>query len=384
MKILFLHISDIHIKNRNAINEFQIKKIADSLNSFVYDRIVIIVSGDIAFSGKDSQYKVARSLIGCLVESIKKSCNHTKYMYVLLAPGNHDVDQTDKPLSSKDLQSIRKTNDYVSNISDQIKKQKEFFVFANRYKCFTDGQFLHQSIINLDGYKVEVNLLNSGVFSSLEEDKGLHYMTEESFNTLNSPTGADFVLTVMHHAPDWFIDEQKNRLESIVYSKSSLVYFGHEHYLTQKKMSYDDSKAVFIQAGGCLCNNEEWHNSSFHVGVLNTEDNSYQHAMLVWNDSQKQYEQKEASRQMLPQKPSSEKKLVITDDFAKILFSDDRRELSENFLDYYVFPRLEPENQSNTTQKEYCTEESFISEIKNKKRVLIVGGYNSGKTCLLK
>ena len=30
MKILFLHISDMHIKNKDGINGFQIKKIADS------------------------------------------------------------------------------------------------------------------------------------------------------------------------------------------------------------------------------------------------------------------------------------------------------------------------------------------------------------------
>lgn len=384
MKILFLHISDIHIKDRAAINEFQIKKIADSLNSFAYDRILITISGDIAFSGKKDQYKVARALIGCLVDSIKKSCNHRKYMYVLMVPGNHDIDQTNNPLLSKDLQNIRQTNNYESNISDQIQRQENFFAFANRYQCFPDSHLLHQRIVDLDGYKVEFNLINSGVFSSLEQDKGLHYINEESFNTLNAPTGADFVLTMMHHAPDWFVDEQKNRLESVIYSKSSLVYFGHEHYLAQKKMSYDDNKAVFIQAGGCLCNDVEWQNSAYHVGVLNTEDNSYQHTMLVWNASQKQYEQKDPSKQLLPKKPSSEKKLMLTDEFSKMLFSDDKRELSDNFLDYYVFPRLEPEIPSNNTPKEYCTEDSFLSEIKEKKRVLIVGGYNSGKTCLLK
>ena len=35
MKILFLHISDMHIKNKDGINGFQIKKIADSINQLI-------------------------------------------------------------------------------------------------------------------------------------------------------------------------------------------------------------------------------------------------------------------------------------------------------------------------------------------------------------
>ena len=384
MKVLFLHIGDIHIKDRRTINEFQIKKIADSLNSFQYDHIIIVVSGDIAFSGNPDQYAVAKKLIGALIESIKASCGHTKYINVVVVPGNHDVDQTDAQLSSTDLQCIRKNNAFAKCIDEQIKKQKGFIEFANRYNCFVDDPVFHQRIIDIKGFKLEFNLINTGVFSSLEEDKGLHYFPEKCFNTLNTPTGADFVLTIMHHAPDWFTDEQKNRLESIIYSKSSLVYLGHEHYLAQKRISYDDNKEAFIQLGGCLCENENWRDSSFHIGVIDTQNYMYQHAMLVWNHEQNQYEQKDTTKQQLTKKPSQEKRLMISEEFNRFLLSDSKRDLAESFLEYFVFPRLEPENSSNNTPTEYCSEESFLSEIYTKKRVLVLGGYNSGKTCLLK
>lgn len=43
MKILFLHISDMHIKNKDGINGFQIKKIADSINQLgAFEQILLI------------------------------------------------------------------------------------------------------------------------------------------------------------------------------------------------------------------------------------------------------------------------------------------------------------------------------------------------------
>ena len=61
MKILFLHISDMHIKNKDGINGFQIKKIADSINQLgAFEQILLIISGDIAYSG----HRIYRSKVG--------------------------------------------------------------------------------------------------------------------------------------------------------------------------------------------------------------------------------------------------------------------------------------------------------------------------------
>ena len=73
MKVLFLHIGDMHIKDRNGINSFQISKIADTFNSFSgIDKVVLIVAGDIAQSGTSDQYVHAKYLIGTLITAIKK------------------------------------------------------------------------------------------------------------------------------------------------------------------------------------------------------------------------------------------------------------------------------------------------------------------------
>ena len=208
-------------------------------------------------------------------------------------------------------------------------------------------------------------------------------MPQYAINDLATPTGADFVITVMHHAPDWYTDDIKNKLEEIIYKKSSIVFLGHEHFLAHKSVSYEANAPVIIQAGGCLCYNENWTNSAFHVGIVDSSTNNYTHGEFRWNARQNQYESNNLLNATITAKPSIEKTLQITDEFESELLLDKKHEISSDFRDYYVFPRIQTEDRK-PNNIEFITEQDFINEIINKKKILISGGYNAGKTALLK
>lgn len=72
MKILFLHLSDLHIKSRDALSTINIDKILDALRVYsTFDKLFLIFSGDIAFSGEKEQYAAASSLITRIFREIK-------------------------------------------------------------------------------------------------------------------------------------------------------------------------------------------------------------------------------------------------------------------------------------------------------------------------
>lgn len=117
MKVLLLHIGDMHIKDHNGVNSFQINKIVDTLNSFPgFDKLVLIVAGDIAQSGTADQYNHAGHLIGKLIAAIKRQFRYKEKIDVLCVPGNHDMDHKGKPMTSEFLQGIRKENSYDKTI----------------------------------------------------------------------------------------------------------------------------------------------------------------------------------------------------------------------------------------------------------------------------
>jgi len=385
MNILFLHIGDLHIENKQGLNLFQIHKIVDSLNSFrSFDRIIIIISGDIAYSGEEDQYDVAYYCVGNIIAGIKRHYGYTGQFDVLCVPGNHDVFHNGNCMTGDTLQCIRKANEYEKHLSEELQKQNSFLNFAKRNNCFLSGNIFCRRKIDVNGFVIEANLINSAVFSIFDEDKGLHYIPQHCINDLNAPSGADFVITVMHHSPDWYVDSYKNMLEAAIYGKSSLVFYGHEHYIGNKKVSHENNAPALIQAGGCLCENDNWTKSTYHVGLLDTETLVYKQGKFIWNDGQKQYEQKEVIENVLLKKPSIEKHIDVLPSYIVSLCEDIKHDISEDFRDYYVFPRIQTEDQNGTIGKEITTEEEFISELLKRKKNLITGGYNSGKSALLK
>ena len=121
MKVLFLHIGDMHIKDRNGVNSFQISKVVDTLNSFSgFDKVVLIVAGDIAQSGTSDQYHHAGHLIGQLISAIKKRFKYKDKIDVLCVPGNHDLDHKGNPMTSEFLQGIRKVNSYEKYLPGEL------------------------------------------------------------------------------------------------------------------------------------------------------------------------------------------------------------------------------------------------------------------------
>ena len=92
MKVLILHLSDIHFADSDNLIAARLQKIVAALRSFEdkFDTCLILVSGDIAFSGKRSEYDVASKFFGNLkaeVEGIQPSLA----VMCAFVPGNHDL-----------------------------------------------------------------------------------------------------------------------------------------------------------------------------------------------------------------------------------------------------------------------------------------------------
>ena len=59
MRVLFLHLSDLHFETSDGLSEKNISEIASALSPASIgpvDKIFVFVTGDIGFSGKTEQY----------------------------------------------------------------------------------------------------------------------------------------------------------------------------------------------------------------------------------------------------------------------------------------------------------------------------------------
>ncbi len=93
--IVLIHLSDIHFRssqqgvpdrNKDLRNEIRIDLSRQMTHLHRYD--CILVTGDIAFAGRQDEFETARKWIESLCEDLKVDIGS-----VLVTPGNHDVDR---------------------------------------------------------------------------------------------------------------------------------------------------------------------------------------------------------------------------------------------------------------------------------------------------
>lgn len=384
MKIMILHLSDMHFGDEVSFSEENVQGIVNALNRLSYriKNVLVIISGDLSYSGKKKQYDQAKLFIDSLENFLKDRYPMKQFDFVLV-PGNHDVDYDKGYWTRDDLDEISSSKIYESLIDEELEKQNEFYNFAKRYDCFSDDGIVCPKIVKYDSKKIRLNLINTAIFSSLDEDQGYHYMLNSDINILAEQCNSDFVISVMHHPHHWYSSYCKKELEEALYSRSDLVFVGHEHYESSMNIDFLGA-SVNILAGGMLCNKGDWSISEFHVGVLDLDTRKYITSKYVWNDKVKVYEEKKNDSFFLSKNRYNKLNLTVKDDFIADL-TEDKYMIAKSNSDYFVFPLLIEEigsKDNNRISKEINSIEEFFDVLHLNKRIIITGMSDSGKSIL--
>ncbi len=370
--IVFLHLSDIHLENEKDISDIHINKIVDSLRSYKnkeFEHVIIILSGDITQSGEKSQFCNARKLMGSLIVKLNKSfkCKCT----ILVAPGNHDVNHNNSPLDLIYLNEGRYSEVEVT----EHKKLESFYEFAKLNHCFEKSEIYYDiKLLNFKGFKIQVNMINNALFSTRNQYKGLLYIPSDGIDQLSKKSDVNFVISIMHHAPDFYRDEIKNEMEDAVIRNSNILFHGHEHYNYSKQTSFNGSNGTIVQSGGCLCHDGDWSESSYIVGILNLRTLEYNYHKFIWNEQSAQYEHDDIKTEHIEKMKTD---LHITEEFLEFIDN-------ENTEKYYVFPSIIFHGSNSTKDYLIGSFENFKVELLKHHYSVIVGSGNIGKTTLLK
>ena len=101
MKLAFLHLSDFHVKDGDFILSDKRQGIINAVASVgKFDELVIVFSGDLAFSGQPNQYKKCRHIFGPIISKLKELVDG-KFITLMMVPGNHDLDLSNSKRAKK-------------------------------------------------------------------------------------------------------------------------------------------------------------------------------------------------------------------------------------------------------------------------------------------
>lgn len=280
MKIGILHLSDIHLRKADFDIEAD-RRLAYRISSAVRTEligsthIIVLVSGDIAYSGSEKEYSYAHDFLSEIYTQVADACSGT--CWILCAPGNHDVDHSQsramRTLLVNQISRNPELSTDVEIVSECTKEQDAFFRFQEEIEgdeilVYSDPLLRIHRI--RDGSSiVQVNVFNSAWMSSKEERPGsLVFPIDHYREQLTKPDG--FSISVLHHPINWFLPENARRMRSDLSQCSSVVICGHEHMPERTRMLTDVNDHVRFIDGGVLKNSDST-DSSFNLILLDTE-----------------------------------------------------------------------------------------------------------------
>jgi len=385
MKILFLHLSDAHLREDTGLHDINVNAMVNSLSQMEkFDECVLVFSGDIVQSGEENQYKVAGKLIGRLANGIKTKYLPDKVIQTLIVPGNHDNLAANPKREIEELKSYYSSKEEtVDKFYGELTQLNNFYTFAQRNHCFNKGRVIDVRKLTFGKFVIKVNLINTAPFSLLcenNEDKGLHYLPQREFDKLDYERQENYTISVIHHGPEWFSDDSKHTLYTKLYQTSDLVFIGHEHFSMSENKTVNGKYNVDISSGVALYGTDR--EQGFNALLLDTKQHYLHGKKYIYNGK------------IYKPVPNLQNDNVIfrgkynfthTQKFKKSLETDIGQRDGVNYLDYFVFPVLEAKNiNGEVNALRIANEEKFMEILKDNSKIIIQGGLNSGKTTLSK
>lgn len=394
MKIVFLHLSDLHLHEKSEASPTRIQGISRSLREFdSIDGLVVIISGDIASRGSINEYKIASSFLGQLFTAIKRDYQFNKKdIKLLVVPGNHDIfyDAGKRP-SSTDVCNAFEDN-REEYFLEELNRMNPFLYFSHGNGCFFhtrseigtdyDRYFTRKILHFSQNYTIEANLINTAPFSCSKDD-GLHYLPSDALAAFSSPSHANLSIAVMHHAPNWFEFSLNKELMQIITQRCGVTFYGHEHISSSQQVLTNGFDRTVYQSGGTWNHPGVPNTCEYYASLLDTDSLEYNVLKYTWNGTY--FSSTAAGSYTLMSKPLNGMTLPCLDSYLSVVLSDAKHPVSNSIIDYFTFLKLRVnEPKKLTDEKTINTLESLLHFIKAEKYVAIVGGTNSGKTTLLK
>lgn len=242
LSISIIHLTDIHfnsLKEKNYIIDRQLQ-LCEACKSVIAcnDEVALVISGDIAYAGKESEYSYAIDLIEILKKSIEDITDNT--VEVILVPGNHDCDFDIKQSVRKILLSSLNHNSPTDpdTILAVTEVQNTFYDFSQLYDMGT-SRLCNQKIIKFKDEKFLFLLFNTAWMSQLQEKPGNLFFPKEAYPDIK-PQDFDCVVSIMHHPYNWFHPDNSVELLQYLRKTTDVLLLGHEHRSDIFKSSGND------------------------------------------------------------------------------------------------------------------------------------------------
>ncbi|EUJ10298.1 putative phosphohydrolase [Methylophilaceae bacterium 11] len=286
MKLLILHLSDIHVhENNNPVLE-RYEKIGATLLSVMPDvgAVFIVVTGDIAFSGSKLEYEHATVFLQNLIKYIESKISIP--VHVILVPGNHDGEfKKSSNTRNATIEKIQEKGE--SFIDDEVIEhctslQKNYFEFEKQFATPSISDPLWKEYdYKFDDYNIAFSAINASWMSKVPEEQGKLVFPLKRYSSLHN-RDATIRIVLLHHPLNWYSQGTYHPLRDLCRSSFQIIMTGHEH-INSTNITIDDSghESINLEAGALSPHNSK--DSVFSVLTLDLGKKRFAHEKFFWD-----------------------------------------------------------------------------------------------------
>ena len=263
-KFSWLHISDFHFRSDSDL--FSQKVSTEAILGDIPSRLssehplqFVVVTGDIAFSGKTSEYDLAAEFFKSLASTLGLGMDR-----IFVVPGNHDVDRSlQEFLYEGVLQRLtnqQAVDEFLGREPDRtslLERQAAFrtfqdHVFVDGTTRLTDDSLAHVRALDLDGLRICVLELNSAWLSGNKDQAGRLLIGERQM--INALAVAEMyqphlTISLMHHPIDWLSEFDQLSCTGRLLPRLHIVHSGHLHRNEVSVRLLPGAECLLVAAG---------------------------------------------------------------------------------------------------------------------------------------
>lgn len=298
--LVFVHLSDLHIRGRDlgTVHDLdsdlrnELVRDLENLREVIPPISAILITGDIAFAGKEEEYAASRDWLRDLCERLG-----LEEADVRTVPGNHDIDRgvIQRSPILRDIQArFRQRPRLTQQVIDGLLRDylagdpaggplmlsplANYNELAGGFKCSTTPAtpaWKADFTLN-DGSTLRLTGINSALISNEHDDDGSNRLVVGSAQaTLRQERGVAHAV-LCHHPPDWLLDQDE--VEDLFNERAIIQLFGHKHRARSRRVG----NSLRLYAGALHPSRwEEGWDPRYNVLTLRVEGTDRERRLLV-------------------------------------------------------------------------------------------------------
>ena len=296
--IRILHLSDVHFRASKAGDADPVLgAFADFVKKDVKDEglapDLVVISGDLAFSGRDEEYALARGwLDGQLWPALPSRMQRHR---LLLVPGNRDVDRSTVSPGVRSMQDgllNKRTQADIAALlggdhdrDNMLRRHAAYMEFVAGWYGEPQPLPWWQRVIEIRGTRLHVVGLDTAWMSCGDEDRGRlllgRYQLTQTVMTEQAKSAA-WCIALLHHFWEYLAEFDHHAARRDVHQHCDLPLRGHLHQpLSERVCPRDPSSACLELAAGCVYESSEYP-SAFQWIELSPADKRVRVRFRTW------------------------------------------------------------------------------------------------------